>query len=120
MVKIYTKLALCYDFKGDLQQSLDFSKKVLELVPQDPNSINNVANLCIRLGEYQEAVTLLNTGIVNLLSQKVCDEFMLTMLRSHRVISLTKLNQITEASKDLSEIIKSMEINKTVEAKQGN
>ena len=28
-VKIYTKLALCYDYKGDLQQSLDFNKKVL-------------------------------------------------------------------------------------------
>ena len=83
---------------------------------KDANAINNLGNLYIRQKQYQLALSILNGGILNLLSStspsstSPCHpEFMLIMLRCHRFIALTKLNFIDEASKDLSAIVRALE-----------
>ena len=49
-IKVLSKIAICYDSLGDIDNSCLYLKKILELNPKELSTVNNLANLLIRKG----------------------------------------------------------------------
>jgi Flp pilus assembly protein TadD len=55
-IKIYSRMAMCFDRIGSIDKACELYKKILGLSPLDSNAINNLANLYIRKSAFKEAL----------------------------------------------------------------
>ncbi|HIH74398.1 MAG TPA: tetratricopeptide repeat protein [Methanosarcina sp.] len=56
-------VASCYNFRGDLSDSLDYNNKILELDSQNSVTWNNKGVVLDKLGDYKEALIAFNKAI---------------------------------------------------------